>query len=289
MYLYYKNYMDVRCECLSERTVVNPEPRENGECEKKSSNPTAKQMKDSTTDNRLPWIVSEEGAKLTRYKFLDLIDGKMVSHHDNSEWTVGQWRTVEPPSEECKGLNASQYIQDALGYVRGNILAEVECDGKIIHGNDKDTCERMRILRTWIWTKEDSVTLAIIAAEDCIDVFEKKYPNDDRPRKAIESAKAWLKNPNEETMSAAAAAADAATARAAAAADAAAWAAARNAVWAADAAADARAAAAAADAAARTYKEKDRCKRRIHERIISYIRRVKTKDEQGIRCEKRRK
>lgn len=39
-----------------------------------------------------------------------------------------------------------------------------------------------------------------------IDIFEKGHPNDDRPRKAIEAAKEWLKNPTEENRKAAEAA-----------------------------------------------------------------------------------
>ena len=67
--------------------------------------------------------------------------------------------------------------------------------------------------------KEQSVKIAIYTAEKVIDVFEKKYPNDDRPRKAIEAAKAWLKEPTETNR--AANAADAANAAAYAAANAA--------------------------------------------------------------------
>ena len=54
----------------------------------------------------------------------------------------------------------------------------------------------------WAWwylrkvlTKEQSVKIAIYASEQVIGIFEKKYPKDDRPRKAIESAKEYLKNP----------------------------------------------------------------------------------------------
>jgi hypothetical protein len=51
---------------------------------------------------------------------------------------------------------------------------------------------------------------AIFAAEQVIDIFEKKYPNDKRPREAIEAAKRVLKSPtaaNKEKARAAAAAA----------------------------------------------------------------------------------
>ena len=91
--------------------------------------------------------------------------------------------------------------------------------------------------------KLDLVRLAVFSAEQVIDIYEKQYPNDNRPRKAIEAAKAYIYSPTAaaaEAADEAAAEAEAAAAAAAAAADAAeAW----------RAAAAAEAAAAAADAA----------------------------------------
>ena len=52
-------------------------------------------------------------------------------------------------------------------------------------------------------TKKESVTLAIFAANRCINKFEKECPDDDRPRKAIEAAQAWLDDPTEENVIAA--------------------------------------------------------------------------------------
>lgn len=84
-------------------------------------------------------------------------------------------------------------------------------------------------------SRKDSIRYAIFAAEQVIGIFERLYPDDKRPRQAIEAAKAVLKNNNETTRAAAARAArDAARA-------------ARDAVWAAVAA---RVAGAAAEAAA---------------------------------------
>ena len=89
------------------------------------------------------------------------------------------------------------------------------------------------------------VRYAIFAAEQVIAIYEKKYPGDQRPRKAIEAARAYLKAKGKKQKDAADAAANAA-AHAAYAADAAA-----NAVYAAYAAANAaHAAHAAAHAAA---------------------------------------
>ncbi|MHC5061914.1 MAG: hypothetical protein ACYTFK_12620, partial [Planctomycetota bacterium] len=108
---------------------------------------------------------------------------------------------------------------------------------------------------TKMMNKKQCVMHAVFAAELVVEQFEKNHPDDKRPRKAIEAAKAYIKNPCEKTKDAAAyAAADAADAAYAAAdaAHAAAYAAACAAACAAHAAAYAAACAAAcaADAAA---------------------------------------
>jgi hypothetical protein len=72
------------------------------------------------------------------------------------------------------------------------VLARVEVDGVIIRGADKWTCEKMRILEAWEWTEEESVRLSIFAAELVLPKFEEAFPDDARPRKAIEAAKYWL-------------------------------------------------------------------------------------------------
>ncbi len=86
-------------------------------------------------------------------------------------------------------------------------------------------CERGDWLIWWLLNtgnldKPTAVKISITFALHVIERFEAKYPTDKRPRKAIESAQAWLDNPNDETKRAdAAAAAYAAAADAASAAD----------------------------------------------------------------------
>ena len=65
-----------------------------------------------------------------------------------------------------------------------------------------------------IMNKKQKVEYAIFAAEQAISIFEKKYPEDNRPRNAINAAKKYLKNPCKKTKNAADAAADAADAAA---------------------------------------------------------------------------
>lgn len=43
-----------------------------------------------------------------------------------------------------------------------------------------------------------TVSIAIAAAKNCLAVFENQYPGDDRPRKALEAANQWLKEPTSE-------------------------------------------------------------------------------------------
>jgi hypothetical protein len=104
-------------------------------------------------------------------------------------------------------------------------------------------------------TTENCQKYAIFAAKQVIQIYEKKYPRDSRPRQAIEAAEKYLNEPTEDNKNAAyaaAAAADATAYAAAAAADAAAdaaGAAADSAYAAASSAHAAYAAAHAADAA----------------------------------------
>jgi len=59
-------------------------------------------------------------------------------------------------------------------------------------------------------TKSNRVWYAIYAAEQVIDIFEKKHPDDKRPRMAIDAAKAYLKSSTKKAADAADSAADSA-------------------------------------------------------------------------------
>ena len=58
--------------------------------------------------------------------------------------------------------------------------------------------------------KKQSVQLAVFLARLCLEIFEKQAPEDDRPRKAIEAAEVYLKNPCYRTKTAARSASSAA-------------------------------------------------------------------------------
>lgn len=120
------------------------------------------------------------------------------------KFVMNKWYKIEEPLILCKrGFHASVRAINAMSYVNCEVLAKVEVRGKSIKEQDKQCWSEMRLVKKYKWTKKDSVSLAIYSAELVLENFERKYPNDDRPRKAIEAAKAVLKNDTEENRSAA--------------------------------------------------------------------------------------
>lgn len=143
-----------------------------------------------------------------RWKF---IRKGFKSKNGTTKWKIGEWSKPIKNLDMCNnGYHCSKEIYQAFSYVQGEILCQVECKGKHESESDKEVWETMRIIKAYKWTKKDSVALSIYAAELCIDNFEKVYPNDNRPRKAIEAAKAWLKNPTSENREVALSAAESA-------------------------------------------------------------------------------
>jgi len=59
-------------------------------------------------------------------------------------------------------------------------------------------------LLTKLMNKKQCVEYAVFAAKQVLGVFEKKHPNDKKPRKAIEAAEKYLKDPSENNKKAAA-------------------------------------------------------------------------------------
>ena len=64
--------------------------------------------------------------------------------------------------------------------------------------------------------RKQCIQYAIYAAEQVIDIFEKEYPDDKRPRKAIDAAKLYLEKPTKENKAAASSASSASYASSAA-------------------------------------------------------------------------
>ena len=124
----------------------------------------------------------------------------------------------------------------------GETIWIAEGRGKKIVIKDKVVFEQVRLLsRLNRWNEKTARLFAADCAERVLLIYERKHPNNDRPRKAIESSRLYALGKT--TINVLTAASDAASA--------AAWAAASAAAWAAASAAASDAARAAASDAAR--------------------------------------
>ena len=137
----------------------------------------------------------------TGYKFLT---ADMKSKNgDSGVWKVGEWKKHEGELVMCQsGFHYCNEPIDAFEYVYGDALVVVEARGKSETEGNKTVVAEMRVIKR-VDTKKVAVRFAVACARRSLPNYEKAYPKDDRPRKAIEAAEAWCLNPTEETESAA--------------------------------------------------------------------------------------
>ena len=90
--------------------------------------------------------------KETKYKCLRT---GLKSDSGNCVWEIGEWKKESSIAICEKGFHCSKTPMQALGYVKGEILAEVEVKGKSIIETDKECWEEMRLVKAYNWTKED--------------------------------------------------------------------------------------------------------------------------------------
>ena len=167
-------------------------------------------------------------------------------------WTPGEWMPeVQGDLEFCANGYHLTDTEHLLSWLNASVY-EAEPSEEKLAGNDKIVCRSVRLLRKMHWSDRIARLFACDCAERTLPIFEKDYPDDKRPRHAVEVARLYADGKASESELAAArdAATDATWAAATDAARAAAWDAAWAAAWdAARAAAWAAARAAARDAA----------------------------------------
>lgn len=128
----------------------------------------------------------------------------LKAENGNFVWKIGKWEKIEGDLDICNwGFHSSNDPYHAFSYVQGEILARVECRGEHIDQSDKSCWREQRVVKAYKWTKKDSLKLAIFSAELVLKNYEDKYPNDPRPRQAIEAAKKVLFRDTEKNRSAA--------------------------------------------------------------------------------------
>jgi hypothetical protein len=120
---------------------------------------------------------------------------KRLGYGDNRIVSLGETLKVNPDRIElCKfGLHASIRIRDALIFAgwENDIACRVKLGGKIVAGGNKLVASERTVIG---WCEADRILheFACRVAEDVLPLFEKDYPNDDKPRKAIEAKRLWL-------------------------------------------------------------------------------------------------
>lgn len=155
----------------------------------------------------------------------------LPTRNEDGTWTPGAWLEVAGEIEACEnGLHACRDEQ-VLGWL-GPALFELEYDSEPEDAGDKCVGRKARLLRRFeTWNERTARLFACDCAERVLPIYERDYPNDRRPRAAIETARRYANG--EATRKELAAARDAAGDATWAAARTAAWAAARDAAWAA--------------------------------------------------------
>jgi len=168
---------------------------------------------------------------MTYYKILST-DG--TSPYQSFQWDLpkngkpGKWMPrVKGKLAEClRGYHVLKAGQLST-WIVADALFEVEVKGKVVDFRNKCACHQARLTRhVETWNEMNLRLFAADCAEHVLPLFERRYPNDDRPRKAIEVARKFARGEVTGTER------DAAWAAAWAAAGDAAWDAARDAVWA---------------------------------------------------------
>ena len=166
---------------------------------------------------------------MTRY-FKILMDGKSCNG-GNATWSLphddqpGDWMPEINGIQMCERGYHVCAAQEILTWIKeGCQIFEAENAGESMDGDNKTVCSQVRLIRQMTWNDSVARLFAADCAEHVLRFYEEKYPNEKRPRQAIETARRFArgKATREELDAARDAAWDAA------------WDAARDAAWAAD-------------------------------------------------------
>jgi len=144
----------------------------------------------------------------------------------------GEWMPAIPDPVPCeRGYHLCRDVADLLEWL-GPTIWVAEAAGEVIAHHNKVVVERARLLRQLPWDERIAREFAADCAERALPVYEAAYPGDDRPRRAVEVARAYARDgATRDQLVAAGMAADAAARAAVRAPADAAEAAANTAVW----------------------------------------------------------
>ncbi len=131
---------------------------------------------------------------MTYYKVL-AADGVSPQHCGSGKWFIpkgkrmGKWMPAIKDIRPCERGYHFVNIEQLPQWL-GPTLYEIEVRGQIIHQADKSVAEQARLIRkVETWNNKTLRLYAADCAERVLGLYEKQYPKDDRPRKAIQAAR----------------------------------------------------------------------------------------------------
>jgi hypothetical protein len=116
----------------------------------------------------------------------------LPTRNADGTWTPGEWMPeVEGELEPCRNgyhVVTLEQLPDWLG----ERIFEVEPGDEIVHEDDKSVTRTCRLTRECTgWNERTARLFACDCAERVLYLFEARYPDDGRPRKAIEIARRY--------------------------------------------------------------------------------------------------
>jgi len=119
--------------------------------------------------------------------------GGVTYHGGRGKWTPGRWRTVRGDLVPCRsGLHYCRGVQ-IVSWLGPElwVFEDGAPDETIDHG-DKMVTRRGRVTRRIdAWDERMARLFAADCAEHVLHLYEAEVPGDDRPRKAVEAARAY--------------------------------------------------------------------------------------------------
>jgi hypothetical protein len=137
---------------------------------------------------------------MTRY-FKILVNG-CSCHGGSATWSLphddlpSDWmpEIAQSDLEMCECGYHVVEIKDLLGWLKEDCqIFEVEIGVSHIDGDDKICCGKVRLLRQMAWSDSIARLFAADCAEHVLHLYEEKYPDEKRPRRAIEMARKFAR------------------------------------------------------------------------------------------------
>jgi hypothetical protein len=138
----------------------------------------------------------------TAYKWLN---GRDAIYVHGVRYRLGQWRTARGPLFPCQnGIHLCRVEHLSRWIDRDLYVAEY--DGDVLDAGDKIIARRARIVEHLRgWNERTARLAAADFAEEVLHLWEERFPDDDRPRRAIEAARQLARGEIDEKIADAAA------------------------------------------------------------------------------------